>query len=79
MTVPIVLPDIGSDRVRFGQWLVECGECVASGAIVAEAIFPGALVAIVAPSEGRIASLDVRARQPLAAGQRLGTIAAATN
>lgn len=75
--VPIVLPDLGSDRCRLSLWLVRTGEAVREGDRVAEVVFPGAVVDIAAPTDGVLRERIARPGDALAAGQRLGTIEAA--
>lgn len=72
--IPIIVPDMGTPRVRFSLWYVPQGADVLEGDRVAEVLIPGATYAIPAPATGRLAERAVQPNDPLAAGQVLGTI-----
>ena len=76
MRVPVLLPDLGNDPVRFGLWLVEPGEHVYEGDRLAEVLLTGACVDISAPATGTLAERLAWPRDLLTAGQVIGTVEA---
>jgi pyruvate/2-oxoglutarate dehydrogenase complex dihydrolipoamide acyltransferase (E2) component len=74
MPVPITLPDLGAARTVLSVWYVRPGERVYEGDRVAEVLIPGATFDVPAPATGRVREVFARPRDPLSAGQLLGTI-----
>lgn len=72
--VPIVLPELGSQRCRLSLWFVRAGETVREGDRLAEVNFPGAVVDIASPADGILRERIALAGDALATGQILGTI-----
>jgi pyruvate/2-oxoglutarate dehydrogenase complex dihydrolipoamide acyltransferase (E2) component len=72
--VPIVLPDLGSDRATFSLWHVRAGDRVTAGDRVAEVLIPGAIFDVSAPASGVLAERAAQPGDPLAAGQVIGAI-----
>ena len=50
--IPILVPDLGTETVTFGLWLVADGERVSEGDRIAELLIPGACVDLSAPANG---------------------------
>jgi pyruvate/2-oxoglutarate dehydrogenase complex dihydrolipoamide acyltransferase (E2) component len=76
MRVPVRLPDLGTNAVRFGLWLVEPGERVYEGDRLAEVLLPGASIDVAAPATGTLVERAVYPRDQVAAGQVLGYVEA---
>ena len=76
MRVPVLLPDLGAEPVRFGLWLVEPGEYVYEGDRLAEVLLTGACVDIPAPATGTLAERLAWPRDLLTPGQLIGTVEA---
>ncbi len=76
MRVPVRLPDLGPESVRFGLWLVEPGEHVYEGDRLAEVLVPGACVDVAAPATGTLAERLAWPRDVLVPGQVIGTVEA---
>ncbi len=74
MPTPLLLPDLGSDRVTFSLWHVAAGESLRLGERVAEVLIPGAVVDISAPVAGVLTECVARPGEALTAGQVLGVI-----
>ena len=72
--VPVMLPDLGSQRCRLSLWFVRIGEAVREGDRLAEVNFPGAVVDIASPADGVLVERIALAGDGLSTGQILGTI-----
>jgi pyruvate/2-oxoglutarate dehydrogenase complex dihydrolipoamide acyltransferase (E2) component len=72
--VPIVLPNLGSDRATFSLWYVRPGDPVFEGDRVAEVLIPGATYDVPAPVNGVLVERLALPNDRLAAGQVLGLI-----
>lgn len=72
--VPVLLPELGAERVRFSLWHVRVGERVSEGDRLAEVLIPGASFDVPAPATGRLAEVHALPNDPLAAGAVLGVI-----
>jgi pyruvate/2-oxoglutarate dehydrogenase complex dihydrolipoamide acyltransferase (E2) component len=73
-SIPIALPDLGTERVSFSLWYVRPGERVFEGDRVAEVLIPGATFDIPAPADGVLAERLALPNDALAAGHVLGMI-----
>jgi len=73
-SVPISLPDLGSERVTFSLWYVRPGERIFEGDRVAEVLIPGATFDVPAPTNGILVERLALPHDPLSAGQVLGVI-----
>ena len=49
---PILVPDLGTETVTFGIWLVTHGERVSENDRIAELLIPGACVDLISPANG---------------------------
>ena len=74
MRIPVLLPDLGAERVRLSLWLAQVGDLVYEGDRVAEVLIPGATFDVPAPATGVLRDRLVLPRDPLVAGQVLGVI-----
>jgi pyruvate/2-oxoglutarate dehydrogenase complex dihydrolipoamide acyltransferase (E2) component len=74
MRVPVRLPDLGTNLVRFGLWVVEPGERVYEGDRLAEVLLAGASVDIAAPATGTLVERLAWPRDALTTGQVLGIV-----
>ena len=74
--VPIVLPELGSERVRLSLWYVRAGDRVFEGDRVAEVLIPGATFDVAAPATGVLAERFAAPNDLLAPGHTLGAIEA---
>ncbi|MEZ6068568.1 MAG: biotin/lipoyl-containing protein [Planctomycetaceae bacterium] len=54
----VSVPDLGSDRVRVGQWLIEPGVKVASGDRLVELLAGSVLVHLTSAISGRLARIE---------------------
>lgn len=72
--VPVVLPDLGSQRCKLSLWFVRNGETVREGDRLAEVNFPGAVVDIASPADGILIERIALAGDELIVGQIIGTI-----
>jgi pyruvate/2-oxoglutarate dehydrogenase complex dihydrolipoamide acyltransferase (E2) component len=72
--VPIVLPNLGSDRATLSLWYVRPGDRVFEGDRVAEVLIPGATYDVPAPVNGTLAERLALPNDRLAPGQVLGSI-----
>ena len=72
--VPVVLPELGTNRCQFSLWFVRIGEAVREGDRLAEVNFPGAVVDIAAPADGVLVERTALAEDEISTGQLLGTI-----
>jgi pyruvate/2-oxoglutarate dehydrogenase complex dihydrolipoamide acyltransferase (E2) component len=71
---PIILPDLGTDRVRFSLWYVSAGGRVVERDRIAEVVIAGATCEIAAPASGQLVTRAVRPNDPLSPAQVLGEI-----
>lgn len=74
--VPVRLPDLGEEAIRFGLWLVDPGEEVRAGDRLAEVLLQGATVDVVAPAGGRLVERLVWPRDLVRPGQVLAVVEA---
>lgn len=72
--VPVLLPDLGTDRVRFSLWYVQKGHLTFEGDRIAEVLIPGATFDIPAPATGILIERDAHSNDHLGPGQVLGII-----
>jgi len=72
MTVPITMPDVGTDRAALSLWFVNPGEKVFAGDRVVEVLIPGATVDVPAPVAGRLLDRVAIVGDLLKPGQTLG-------
>lgn len=72
--VPVVLPELGTARVRFSLWHLRVGERVTEGDRLAEVLIPGASFDVPAPASGRLAEIHALPNDLLAPGAVLGII-----
>ncbi|MBA2224901.1 MAG: lipoyl domain-containing protein [Thermogemmata sp.] len=70
--VPIILPNLGTDRAVLSAWYVHPGETVYAGDRVAEVLIPGATVDIPAPIDGVLVERQAGVDQALFPGSVLG-------
>jgi pyruvate/2-oxoglutarate dehydrogenase complex dihydrolipoamide acyltransferase (E2) component len=70
--VPIILPDLGTDRAVLSAWYVHLGEAVYAGDRVAEVLIPGATVDISAPIDGVLVERQAGVDQLVFPGSVLG-------
>lgn len=74
MKVPIHLPDLGTDRVKFSLWYVRDGDYIVEGDRLAEVLIPGATVDLHAAATGQLAERVAFPNDDLSPGQTLGWI-----
>ena len=74
--VPVRLPNLGPEAVRFSLWLVAPGEHVYAGDRVAEVLLEGATVDVSAPTTGRLVERLAWPRDLITPGQILGLVEA---
>jgi len=72
--IPIAIPDLGSDRIRFSLWFVSVGESVLAGDRIAEVLIPGACCDVVSPATGVLTAIHAQPGDVLQAGDVLGSI-----
>ncbi len=70
----IVLPDLGSPRVKFSLWYVQRGDMVYEGDRVAEVSIPGAIVDVQSPATGKLIEKRTHPNDLLTPGQILGVV-----
>ena len=76
--VPIIVPDLGSDRIRLSLWYVQAGDRVYEGDRVVELLIPGASFDVSAPAPGVLVDRVASPNDALVFGQQLGAIQAET-
>ena len=76
LRIPVRLPELGPEAVRFGLWLVEPGEHVYEGDRLAEVLLEGATVDVLAPTTGRLVERLAWPRDLVTPGQVLGLVEA---
>jgi len=74
LQVEIILPDLGTTRLKFSLWYVELGEWVFEGDRVAEIVIPGATFDVAAPATGRLIDRRKHPNDSVTPGEVLGAI-----
>lgn len=74
--VPIVVPELGSDRIRLSLWHVRTGDRIDEGDRVVELLIPGATVDVAAPAAGLLVERLASPYEAVSPGQKLGVIEA---
>ena len=74
MSVPITVPDLGTDRGTVSLWFVKPGERVHEGDRIVELQIPGATIDLIAPVTGTMGERFVLQSDRVTAGQKLGVI-----
>ena len=74
MYTPIVLPELGVERVRLSLWFAEPGDLVFEGDRLVEVLVAGATFDVSAPATGRLIERHAWPRDLLTPGQVLGVM-----
>jgi pyruvate/2-oxoglutarate dehydrogenase complex dihydrolipoamide acyltransferase (E2) component len=74
MQAPIILPEVGADKVRLSVWFVDPGDKVYEGDRVVEVLSNGATFDVSSPVTGRFVEKKAHADDPLVPGQVLGMV-----
>jgi pyruvate/2-oxoglutarate dehydrogenase complex dihydrolipoamide acyltransferase (E2) component len=74
VSLPITLPELGTDRATLSVWYARPGERVYDGDRVAEVLIAGATVDVPAPATGVLRETLVGPNAELTRGQVLGTL-----
>ena len=74
MPVPIVVPDLGTDRATVSLWFVQVGETVVVGDRVVEILLPAATFDVPSPHTGTLRERLALPGDRVQAGQILGTL-----
>lgn len=75
MTVPLIVPDLGTPAVTLSVWHVSDGERVEEGDRVVEVLIPGAVIDLSAPAAGRLSRCLASVGARLTDGQVIAIIA----
>ena len=74
MSVPILAPDLGTDRGNVSLWFVKPGERLHEGDRIVELQISGATIDLIAPATGTMGERFVLQSDHVTAGQILGVI-----
>jgi pyruvate/2-oxoglutarate dehydrogenase complex dihydrolipoamide acyltransferase (E2) component len=76
MSTPVLLPELGVERIQLSLWFAEPGDLVFEGERLVEVVTVGATFDVPSPATGRLLERHAWPRDFLTPGQLLGIVEA---